>query len=112
MFPLCDLSAHEGHWFFPNLLMLAESKCTLFAHFNSNLQTLSLFLLSLRVLSPYQVLQGWLLPVFPEIGLLYQLPAALWVPDHVSSWQLTCSLQLAHLPTDPDSFALPAAFPL
>lgn len=41
MFPLCDLSAHEGHWFFPNPLMLAESKCILFAHFNSNLQTLS-----------------------------------------------------------------------
>lgn len=93
VFPLCDLSAHEGHSFFPNLAMLAEIKCTLFIYFNGNLKTLSLFLLRLKVLRPYQVLHGRLLPVFLETGFPHQLPAALWVSDRVSSRRLSCQVQ-------------------
>lgn len=93
VFPLCDLSAHEGHSFFPNLVMLAEIKCTLLIYFNSNLKTLSLFLLSLKVLRPYQVLPGRLLPAFLETGFPHQLPAALWVSDPLSSRRLSCQVQ-------------------
>lgn len=79
--------------------MLAEIKRALFIYSNSNLEILSLFVLSLKVLSLYQVLQGRLLPVFLGTGFLRRLQAALRVsrcfltPAQLSgpafSWQ-TC----------------------